>query len=265
MPQVDPSTSPASSIRIAGRDIEYRRIASEGDAPTIVFLHEGLGSLGLWRDFPGALCARLGYGGIVYSRYGNGFSQALDAARTAEYMHDEARIALPELLDALGLEKPLLFGHSDGASIALIFAGTFPERVSALVLEAPHVVVEPLSLASIAKIREAYRVESLRERMRKHHADVDRTFFGWNDVWLCDAFASWNIAGFLEPILAPALCIQGSDDEYGTVAQVDAIAAGSGGAVDRLILDHCGHAPHRDRAHYVRDATAAWIENLSQR
>ncbi len=168
-----------ASIVVEGRRLEFRTIEGAIGAPTIVFLHEGLGSADLWRGFPDGLCARLGYGGLVYSRYGNGFSQPLERARTPEYMHEEARIALPGLLDALEIQRAILFGHSDGASIALIFAAAQPERASALVAEAPHVFVESISIESIGSLGTTYREGALRERMRPHHADVDRTFFGW--------------------------------------------------------------------------------------
>lgn len=198
----------------------------------------------------------------MYSRYGNGFSSVLEGRREVAYMHDEARDALPHLLDALDIERALFFGQSDGASIALIFASLYPERASALILEAPHVFVETCSIQSIAAIGETFRASTLRERMRKHHADVDRTFFGWNDIWLDPDFGSWRITELLPRIVAPALCIQGTDDEYGTLAQLDAIARSSGGRVDRVVLDRCGHAPHRDRPEFVTGFSAQWLWEL---
>lgn len=179
-------------------------------------------------------------------------------------MHHEAVVALPALLDALGVQRPILVGHSDGASIALIYASAFPERVRALVLEAPHVVVEDISVTSIASIGETYRTTSLREKMARYHADVDATFNGWNDIWLDPAFGAWSIVETLSSITAPALAIQGVDDEYGTLAQLDLLANNSGGSVDRLVLANCGHAPHRDRAGVVEDAVAGWIANVAQ-
>lgn len=252
------------TIRVAGKELEIRRIAGErSKSPAIVFLHEGLGSIALWRDFPDRLCARTGFAGAVYSRYGNGFSQPLDEPRDVEYMHREALEALPELLDKLELERPVLFGHSDGASIALIFAAAHPESVASLVLEAPHVFVEPLSVQSIAAIGAEFRAGSLRERMSRYHRDVDRTFSGWNDIWLAPAFLEWDITAMLPAVVAPALCIQGEEDEYGTLAQIAAIADGSRGPVDRLVLSQCGHAPHRDRAQYVESAAAEWLLALN--
>lgn len=224
-----------------------------------MFLHEGLGSLGLWRDFPDRLCASIGYAGLVYSRYGNGYSSVLEERRDVTYMHDEARIALPRLLDELDIASPVLYGQSDGASIALIFAAQYPGRARALVLEAPHAFVEALSIQSIAAIGETFRSGALRERMRKHHADVERTFFGWNDIWLDPKFASWRITELLPSIVAPALCIQGKDDEYGTLAQIDTIARSNGGRVDRVVLDACRHAPHRERPQFVAGMSARWL------
>lgn len=249
----------SETLRIAGKSLEFRRIEGAIREPAIVFLHEGLGSIALWKDFPDRVCARTGCPGVVYSRYGNGFSEVLQGPRDARYMHSEALDALPELLAALDLHRPVLYGHSDGASIALIFAAAYPESVSALVLEAPHVFVEPLSINSISEIGKVFSEGMLRERMSRYHADVDRTFFGWNDIWLSDQFRDWNITALLPKINAPMLCVQGVNDEYGTPAQIDAIADGVRGSVDRLILDRCGHSPHRDRAAYVEAAAAQWI------
>ncbi|MDE2480784.1 MAG: alpha/beta hydrolase [bacterium] len=246
-------------MRVAGVELEVMHLpALRSGAPTIVFLHEGLGSVRLWRDVPSRIRAATGFGAFVYSRRGNGFSQTLDAPRGVEYMHAEALDVLPALLDAAQLERPVLFGHSDGASIALIAAGAYPERVRALVLEAPHVFVEELSVASIAAIGERYRTSDLREKMARHHRDVDGTFFGWNDVWLSEAFRSWSIEASLPAIAVPVLVVQGVEDEYGTPAQLDAIARGCAGRVDRVLLEGCGHAPHRDRPDAL-ELIAAWL------
>ena len=229
-----------------------------------MFLHEGLGSVALWRDFPDRVCARTGRRGLIYSRYGNGFSDVLEDPRNVQYMHAEALEVLPELLEAFGLSRPILFGHSDGASIAIIYAAAHPSSVSGLILEAPHVFVEPLSVQSISEIGETYELGKLRERMARYHKDADRTFFGWNDIWLSQEFRDWDITSYLPRITAPALCIQGKDDEYGTLAQIDAIAGNVSSTIDRLILDGCGHSPHRDRGGYVERAAADWIrEELS--
>jgi pimeloyl-ACP methyl ester carboxylesterase len=247
-------------IALLGRELEIARIpARRAGRPTLVFLHEGLGSIALWRDFPAALAERTGCGMLVYSRYGNGFSTVLAEARTPAYMHDEALRVLPELLRELDIEDPILIGHSDGASIALIYAGEHSDGVRALVLEAPHVLVEELSVRSIAAVRHEYESTELRTRMARYHRDVDRTFFGWNDVWLSEAFRDWNIEEFVPRIRVPILTVQGIADEYGTPAQLERIARRARVPVDRLLLARCAHAPHRDRRTLVEATMAAWI------
>ena len=250
----------ARRLRVAGAELDVREIApSRPGAPTLVFLHEGLGSADLWKEFPAALAASTGCGTVAYSRRGNGFSTALTGPRNARYMHDEALVVLPAVLESLQIAEPVLVGHSDGASIALMFAGDRPQAVRALVLEAPHVFVEELSLRGIAAIRNAYERGGLRERMRPHHADADRTFYGWNDVWLSAAFRNWNVERFAEGVRAPVLALQGLEDEYGTTAQLDAIARRAPAPVDRILLARCGHAPHRDRRVFVEAAVSAWL------
>jgi pimeloyl-ACP methyl ester carboxylesterase len=246
---------------IAGRELEIVTIpAQRCDAPTLIFLHEGLGSAGLWRDFPAAVAAGTGCAAVIYSRYGNGFSTPLLEPRMPRYMHDEALVTLPELVSALDLSDVILFGHSDGASIAIMFAAEHPEAVRGVILEAPHLLVEDLSIQSIAAIREEYEHGELRKRMSRYHTDVDRTFYGWNDIWLSPEFRAWNIEEYAARLQAPILAIQGVDDEYGTLAQLDALARLTPGPVDQLRLAHCGHSPHRDRAAFVTDASSAWIE-----
>lgn len=227
--------------------------------PTLVFLHEGLGSVALWKDFPSALAARTGCDALIYSRHGNGFSPVLSEPRDSSYMHDEALRALPEVLERYEIERPILIGHSDGASIALIYAGTYPENLRAIVVEAPHVFVEECSTQSIAAIRREYETTSLRDRMARYHADADRTFYGWNDVWLSPEFANWNIESHLERIRVPILAIQGTEDQYGTIAQIETIARRAPVGVDRLMLARCGHAPHLDRRDIVEAAIAGWL------
>lgn len=250
-------------ISVAGREIEFVRTAPAlPRLPVLVFLHEGLGSLALWRGFPAKLAARTGCGTLVYSRYGNGFSTPLDAARTPGYMHDEALQTLPALLDALGIGEAVLFGQSDGGSIAVIFAAEHPSATRGLVLEAPHLFVEELSVRSIAQIKTEYERGRLRDRMAAYHGDVDRTFYGWNDVWLAPAFADWNIEAYAARVRVPVLAVQGLDDEYGTPAQLEALAERANAKVDRLLLAGCGHAPHRERPALVEGAASAWIEEL---
>jgi pimeloyl-ACP methyl ester carboxylesterase len=211
-----------------------------------VFLHEGLGSAGLWRDFPGRVAEAVGRPTtLVYSRLGYGRSAPVALPRPVSYMHDEALEALPSLLDETGIDRPVLVGHSDGASIALIHAGAgFP--VDALVLLAPHVFVEDRSIAGIEAATVAYEEGDLRRRLARHHDDVDGAFRGWNDVWLSPSFRSWDITGVLPAITCPVLVVQEQDDPYGTLAQVDAIERGVSGPVERLVLPGTGHSPHLD-------------------
>jgi pimeloyl-ACP methyl ester carboxylesterase len=257
-------TQRAQRCRAGGHDLEFVRIpARRPDAPELVFLHEGLGSVQLWRGFPAALAAATGCGALVYSRYGNGFSDVLEEPRRPGYMHDEARVVLPELLTVLAIREAVLVGHSDGASIAIVFASEHPDVVRGLVLEAPHVFVEELSVRSIAAIRTAYESQGLRERMARRHRDADRTFYGWNDIWLAPEFRAWNIEEHASRIAAPALLVQGVDDEYGSTAQLDAIAGPATVRVDRALLGACGHAPHRDRPAIVEAIATAWIDELT--
>ena len=248
---------------VAGHELEIEAIAGEPDAPTLVFLHEGLGSAGLWRAVPRQLSARTGCGVLNYSRYGNGRSEPLGEARLPRYMHDEALIALPEMLEAHRLHDVVLIGHSDGASIALIYAAEHPKFVRGLVLESPHVFVEDLSVRSIAQAKVHYESSTLRTKLARHHTDVDRTFYGWNDIWLHPDFRDWNIVDYAERLRAPVLLIQGADDEYGSVAQLEAIQRRAAGCrVDALLLAACGHSPHRDRPDATLDAIASFVSGL---
>jgi pimeloyl-ACP methyl ester carboxylesterase len=248
---------------IAGRSIEYRVIPGDPARPTLVFLHEGLGSAGLWRDFPDKVARRLGLRALVYSRFGYGQSDGLRGPRTLEFMHEEALQFLPALLDRLGIERPLLIGHSDGASIALIHAGAARRTVTGLVLMAPHVFVEPVCVESIARIRESYRTTDLRTRLARHHAHVDDAFLGWADTWLTPEFLAWSIEDVVVHVTQPILLIQGRDDEYGTLAQIDRIEARAPGPATRLVLADCGHAPQRDQETAVLEAIVAFAKTLA--
>lgn len=229
----------------------------------LVFLHEGLGSIALWRDVPQQLAHRTGCGYLVYSRYGNGFSEVLAGAREVSYMHDEARVVLPQVLDAFDVRDAVLVGHSDGASIALIYAGECGDRVRGIVAEAPHVFVEDLSVESIALARTAYKNTDLGTRLARYHDDVDRTFYGWNDIWLHADFRAWNIREFVQTIAAPMLLVQGANDQYGTLAQLDAIREDARStSVDTLVLANCDHSPHRDRPELTLGAIAAFVDAL---
>ena len=243
-------------VAVVGRQIEYRMIAGDAALPTLVFLHEGLGSVDLWRDFPDKVAGRLGARALLYSRFGYGHSDGLAAERTIRFMHEEALDILPALLDRLGIECPLLVGHSDGASIALIHAAASGRPVAGLVLMAPHVFVERETVESIARIRETYRTTDLRARLAKYHAHVDDAFLGWADTWLRPEFLSWSIEEVVAGVSQPMLLVQGRDDQYGTLEQLERIAARAQGPVSRLVLDRCGHSPQRDQEAAVLDAIA---------
>ena len=249
--------------------LEFRTIeARNQSAPLLVFLHEGLGSVSAWRDFPDQLCDAAGLRGLVYSRAGYGRSTPRPHARrwTPDFMHVQARATLPAVFAALSIDTatspPWLFGHSDGASIALIHAASFPRRVAGVIAVAPHLFVEDLSVRSIERARNTYRTTDLRERLARHHADVDSAFGGWNDIWLDPAFRDWNIEALLPSIRCPLLAVQGYDDEYGTMAQLDRIMLGAPHA-QLLKLAACGHSPHRDQPQALLDAAATFIARHS--
>jgi pimeloyl-ACP methyl ester carboxylesterase len=250
-------------LTAAGHRLDYERLPGRPGAPTLLLLHEGLGSVALWRDFPQKLAQATGAPLVVYSRYGYGQSDALAAPRGLRYMHEEALETLPALRQALALDDVILVGHSDGASIALIHAGSGNWPVRALILEAPHVFVEAMNLASIEAARSAYATTDLRQRLARYHADVDSAFRGWNDAWLSAEFRDWNIEEYLPGIACPVLAIQGADDEYGTPAQLAAIARGLKGPFEPLVLRHCKHSPHRDQEAAVVEAMAEFIERVS--
>lgn len=243
--------------------IEHVWIAGPRAAPLMVFLHEGLGSVALWKDFPARLCQRLGLRGLVYSRpgYGRSTPRPADERWGNDFMHRQADEVLPVLLTTLGVRKaPWLFGHSDGASIALLHACR--HAVAGMVVLAPHTMVEQLSVDSIAKAREAYVHGGLRERLARYHDDVDSAFWGWNDVWLSTDFRRWNIEDDIRAITCPVLALQGRDDEYGTLAHVHGIAERLPQARVVEIAD-CGHSPHHDQPQVVIDACDAFLREHS--
>lgn len=255
---------PQGFITLDHTSLEYRWIApTQAGRPCLVMLHEGLGCVGLWRDFPDRLAASTGCGVFVYSRAGYGASSPVTLPRPLTYMHHEGLAVLPALLDQLDLGPVILFGHSDGGSIAIIHAGSVRARqVVGCVLLAAHVFNEDICVASIASAADAYRDGDLRGRLaRWHGANVDCAFWGWNRAWLDPGFRRWNIEAFLPGLLVPALVIQGRDDEYGTARQYEAIAAKAGGPVETLVLDACGHSPHRDQPDAVLAATLRFVEN----
>ena len=257
--------------------IEYRWLqpaAPSGEAqpgapaPLVVFLHEGLGSVATWRDYPQQLCDAGGYRGLVFSRPGYGRSTPRPPGEQwpVTFMHDQALQVLPRLCEQLGVgadgTRPWLFGHSDGGSIALIYASSFPDALAGVVVVAPHVVVEEVSLRSIEKARDAYRSSGLRDRLARYHDDPDSAFFGWNDAWLAPAFRAWSIESMLEHVRCPILAVQGADDEYGTLAQVDGIRRGAA-QTEIVVLPACGHSPHRDAPDALTRATIQFITRHS--
>lgn len=249
-----------------GMELEY---VCHGPAPdqamTIVMLHEGLGCVAMWRDLPEKIAAATGCGVLVYSRAGYGASSPVTLPRPIDYMTREAVDVLPKLLDGFGVRSCVLFGHSDGASIAAIYGGSVEDfRVRGLVLMAPHFFAEPFGLAAIEKARDAYNEGDLRAGLAKYHKDVDNAFRGWNDAWLNPTFYKWNIAEVIDYLRVPTLAIQGVDDEYGTMAQIDEIENRAYSPVDRLDLEDCGHSPHRDQPEKVMDAVTEFMVRLQR-
>jgi pimeloyl-ACP methyl ester carboxylesterase/GNAT superfamily N-acetyltransferase len=240
--------------------VEVLDLPGDADKPALLLLHEGLGSVGLWRGFPQQLQSATGRRTVAFSRYGHGQSDRPRNRRTPSFMHEEALEVLPELIGALGLDLPVLMGHSDGASIALIYAAHYPAR--AVVAIAPHVFVEELCINEIARVRDTYKDTDLRERMARHHRDPDAAFFGWNDVWLDPAFPQWNITDDIARITCALLLIQGERDQYGTMAQLDAIEQRAAGPVRRVHLD-CQHSPPTECPDETVEAIAGFLESLS--
>jgi pimeloyl-ACP methyl ester carboxylesterase len=232
-------------------------------APTLVLLHEGLGSVAMWKEFPQRLAEQTGYGVLVYSRFGYGRSDPVELPRPLTYMHEEARDVLPAVLDQAGVRKAILVGHSDGASIATIYAGSRQDfRVRALALIAPHLFVEDISVRSIAAVKDAYETGNLRERLGKYHRDVDVAFWGWNRAWLDPEFRHWRIDEFLAYIRVPILIIQGADDEYGTAAQIALAQQETYCPVEVLTLADAGHSPQIDRPEDTLAAIAEFVTRV---
>lgn len=255
-------------FEIEGSALEYQLLVpSADDALSLVFLHEGLGCLAMWRDFPRRLAAATGCRALVYSRAGYGGSSSCALPRPLTFMHDEGLKVLPQLLDAAEIPRAVLVGHSDGASIALINAGGVADsRLLGLVLMAPHVFVEELTVNSIRQAQTAYQTAGLRERLAHYHGDqVDETFFGWSRVWLDQAFTAWNLEAFLPGVKVPVLLIQGEQDNYGTVRQLNIIQEQVPDGADRLLLPDCGHSPFRDRPEETLQAIAGFLQKLPGR
>ncbi|WP_395060460.1 alpha/beta fold hydrolase [Polaromonas sp.] len=252
-------------VAIQGTRLELQQIAGPADKAPLVFLHEGLGSVSLWTQrgssWPQRVCEATGRAGIVYSRRGYGQSDAVPDVRGSgrlapDYMHREAGEVLPALLDALGIARPVLLGHSDGASIALLHASRHP--VTAAIVMAPHLMVEDIAVQAIAQATGAFEAGGLRDKLARHHADVDGAFWQWNDVWLSPGFRSFDIRPDSARISAPLLAIQGLNDEYGTMAQLDELALAAPQTV-QLRLGECGHSPQRDQPEQTLEAVAAFL------
>jgi len=267
------SSSPSSELPaptetgfagIADHAIEFERYGGDASLPTIVLLHEGLGSVAMWRDFPAHLASVIGTGVIAYSRRGYGASSPRAAAYEPDYMHREARETLPALLDYWGLDRPVLVGHSDGASIALIYGAEPQCRAAGIAALAPHIFVEDISIESISAAKEAFATSDLADRLGRYHADVQHAFRGWNDGWLDPAFRDWNLEALLPDIRCPVLAIQGEDDPYGTMAQIDGIERGITAPFARLDLPGCGHSPHREKPMETLAALAAFHRRIAE-
>lgn len=260
-------------VRVGGRalSLEYQWIGPERQGtPLLVFLHEGLGSLSMWKDWPARACAAAGCRGLVYSRpgYGRSTPRAAHEKWPVAFMHEQADAVLPALLQALGIDArrdpPVLFGHSDGASIALLYAARHPDAVAGVIAAAPHVFVEDVTVGNIEAARRAYLETDLRDRLARYHDDPDSAFWGWNDIWLDPAFRAWNIEAEIATIPCPVLALQGRDDEYGTLAQIESIARRAPRAAMRVLAD-CRHSPHRDQPEAVIDAIRGFLRQHGTR
>ncbi len=263
-------TSPVEFVTIEwdGRalDIEHQWVGvDQASAPLIVFLHEGLGSLAMWKDFPERLCQAAGCRGLVYSRpgYGQSTPRAANEHWDVDFMHRQAHAVLPALLAALeidGFAAPWFFGHSDGGSIALIYAANYPDQVAGLVVLSPHIMVEDLTVDSIEQARSTYLETDLKQRLGRYHDDPDSAFWGWNDIWLKPTFKGWSIENELAGIRCPLLAVQGLGDEYGTLEQIHGIARRVAQA-EIVELADCGHSPHRDQAHKLIEITSRFLQD----
>ena len=253
----------SSSAEVAGHRLEcVDHQAHQINRPPLVFLHEGLGSVSLWRDFPARVAAATGARTLVYSRRGYGQSDPLQGGFEPDYMHREALEVLPVLLAALDIRRPVLIGHSDGGSIALIHAGAGRDPLAGVITLAAHVFVEDLSIASIAAAKRAFESTDLPQKLGRHHRDVEHTFWNWNSIWLDPRFRAWNIEEYLANIVCPVLVIQGEDDEYGTLKQVEAIASQVADA-RQLLLPDCRHSPHKDQPEATLAAIVEFVDTLS--
>ena len=252
-------------VEIAGQSLELRRIAGAPRLPTLVFLHQGLGCAGSWRDYPDTVCNETGCAGLVYSRLGYGSSAPAPLPRAVGFMHDEAE-TLTAVLDALDVRRTILIGHSDGGSIALLHAGKSPDedqRLAGLVLEAPHLFVEQVCVDRIAALRDEYRDGELRVRLERWHGEqTDEMFAGWTDIWLDPAFLRWNIESTVSQVRCPMLAFQGTQDPFGTMLQLERLTEQATVAVRGVPIEGCGHHPHREAREPVLRETVAFIKGL---
>lgn len=264
------ATTLSASIHVKGRqfDIEYRWIGAQNSSEDLlVFLHEGLGSTSMWKNWPDQVCAATGCRGLVFSRYGYGNSSPRPHSEKwpVSFMHSQAQDHLPAFLSALGLDeqRPILFGHSDGGSIALLYAAMYPDRVKAIAVAAPHIFVEDITISNIELARDAWLNTDLPKRLGRYHQDPDSAFWGWNDIWLNPEFRAWNIESYLEKITCPILAIQGEDDEYGTLDQIYGIKR-LASQTQLCVIPKCGHSPHRDQPDAVLHALNTFLPTVNQ-
>lgn len=256
-----------SFLTAQNHKVEYTLLQSATpvvQTPTIVMLHEGLGSIAMWKNFPQQVSDATGCEVLVYSRYGYGNSDPIEKDHDVDYQHIEALESLPDLLDQLEINKPILFGHSDGASIALIHAGGSNRELSGVIVMAPHVMVEDVSISGIMATKEAYLNTNFRDKLAKYHSNVDSAFFGWCNIWLHPEFLNWNIEQYLPSISCPVLAIQGIDDEYGTMEHLEIIKRKTNN-VELLKLTRCGHSPHKDHPDLVIKTVTDFINRIRVR
>jgi pimeloyl-ACP methyl ester carboxylesterase len=264
MPAAEPAFVHAAGQRLEYRWISPARARAHPERPVLVFLHEGLGSTARWKTFPDRVAEATACPALVYSRCGYGKSDRLSAPRAVDYLHREALGTLPAVLAKLAITNAVLIGHSDGASIALIHAGEGKWPVRGVVAMAPHVFVEDLTVCSIAQAKVTFETTDLAHKLGRYHDDAVSTFRGWNGIWLHPDFRSWNIESYLPGISCPVLLIQGADDQYGTRAQIEAIARQVRGPVEQVILPDCAHSPHVDQKEATLEAIAGFVAGLTQ-
>jgi pimeloyl-ACP methyl ester carboxylesterase len=266
MMQIEWTETPKSPMIVQGKALEFSCFGPAPEvAPTIVLLHEGLGSVALWRDFPQELAEATGCGVFVYSRDGYGQSDKVELPRPLDYMTREATEVLPDVLSAIGFQHGILAGHSDGATIAAIYAGSVEDfRVRGLILMAPHFFTEPMGLDAIARAKADYETGNLKQRLARYHRDPDNAFHGWCDSWLDPGFADWNVAEVIDYFRIPVLTIQGRQDQYGTLAQIEEIQSRIYSPLDVAILEDCGHAAHRDQPKQTMAAIADYVARLQR-